>query len=282
MNSAIERSIEFIWERYDEPLSLSDIACSAILSRFHFCRIFKDATGVSPGRFLSAVRIYQAKRMLLNTPMKVTDISFAVGYNSLGSFTNHFTASVGVSPGRFRRVSGNVDFEQSVRPPVRLGLDGTVTGTVTKPEGFGWTRVYLGVFDDPIVQRHPIAGTVFDVSASAGPHPYRLANVPNGAWFIHAVAAADTLDREPWARRTVLVDTGKLGLLRPGASVSADISLRLRRPTDLPILLALPDLETQPDSTEAEMAEILAAQAVSGTVLSRTGKVVPAGGADRR
>src|SRR5712671_1010922 len=124
MNSAVERAIKCIWERYDEPLSLADIACSAILSRFHFSRIFKDATGVSPGRFLSAVRIYQAKRMLLNTRMNVTDISFAVGYNSLGSFTNHFTASVGVSPGRFRRASGNVAFEQSARPLARPGLDG--------------------------------------------------------------------------------------------------------------------------------------------------------------
>jgi AraC family transcriptional regulator len=264
MNSAIERSIEFIWERYDEPLSLTDIACSAILSRFHFCRIFKEATGVSPGRFLSAVRILQAKRMLLNTNLKVTDISFAVGYNSLGSFTNHFSASVGVSPGRFRRVSGNVDFQQSVvRPLGRPGLDGTVTGTVTKPEGFGWTRVYLGVFGDPIVQRHPIAATVLDVSASDEPHPFRLANVPNGAWFIHAVAAADTMDREPWSRRTVLVDTRTLGLLRPGASVSADILLRHRRPTDLPILLALPDLETQSDRADTELAEIVTPQVLS-------------------
>src|ERR1035438_8130959 len=268
MNSAIERSIEFIWERYDEPLSLTDIARSAILSRFHFCRIFKEATGVSPGRFLSAVRIYQAKRMLLNTHLKVTDISFAVGYNSLGSFTNHFTASVGVSPGRFRRLSGKVAFEQSVLTLARPGLDGTVTGTVSKPDGFAWTRGYLGVFSDPLLPRPPLAATVLDVPASAEPHPYRLENVPNGAWFIHAVAAADTTDREPWARRTVLVDTSKLGLLRPGAGVSADISLRLRRPTDLPILLALPDLETQPDSTEAEMAEIVAAQAASGIVLS--------------
>jgi AraC family transcriptional regulator len=275
MNSAIERSIEFIWERYDEPLSLTDIAGSAILSRFHFCRIFKEATGVSPVRFLSAVRIYQAKRMLLNTHLKVTDISFAVGYNSLGPFTNHFTASVGVSPGRFRRLSGKVAFEQPVRPLASSGLDGIVTGTVTKPEGFAWTRVYLGVFSDPIVQRQPIAATVLDVPASAEPHPYQLENVPNGAWFIHAVAAADTTDREPWARRTVLVDTSKLGLLRPGASVSADISLRLRCPTDLPILLALPDLETRPDSADAEMAEIVTAQAASGIVLSRTGPAKP-------
>jgi AraC-like DNA-binding protein len=267
MNSAVESSVKFIWERYDEPLSLTDIACSAILSRFHFSRIFKDATGVSPGRFLSAVRIYQAKRMLLNTRMSVTDISFAVGYNSLGSFTNHFTASVGISPGRFRRVSGNVAFEQPAIPLARRGLDGTVTGTVTVPEGFTHTRVYLGVFSGPIVQGRPVATAILDVSASAEPHPWRLANVPNGAWFIHAVAIADTTDREPWARRTMLVETRNLGLLRPGGDVRADISLRLRRPTDPPILLALPDLETEQAGAAAEMAELLAGQTVSELVL---------------
>ena len=105
MNSPVEHAISYIWQRYSEPLSLSDIAASAILSRFHFSRVFKEATGVSPGRFLSAVRIYHAKRMLVTTSMNVTDISFAVGFNSLGSFTNHFTDSVGIAPGRFRRIS---------------------------------------------------------------------------------------------------------------------------------------------------------------------------------
>src|SRR6266705_7131655 len=57
MNSTVERAIKCICERYSEPLSLADVANSAILSRFHFSRIFRDATGVTPGRFLSAVRI---------------------------------------------------------------------------------------------------------------------------------------------------------------------------------------------------------------------------------
>ncbi|HEX6521708.1 MAG TPA: AraC family transcriptional regulator [Streptosporangiaceae bacterium] len=269
MNSAVERAIGCIWERYPEPLSLSDIARSAILSRFHFSRIFKDATGVSPGRFLSAVRIYQAKRMLLNTQMKVTDISFAVGFNSLGSFTNHFTASVGLSPGRFRRVAGDIAFEHMASPLARPGLDGTVTGTVTIPEGFAWTRVYLGVFSDPIIQCRPVAASILDVSASVQQHSYRLVNVPNGVWFIHAVAVADTTEREPWTRRTLLVGSRRLGLLRPGMTVSGDISLRLRRPTDLPILLALPDLETRQHSAEVEMAGILGEETVPDLVLSR-------------
>jgi AraC family transcriptional regulator len=274
MNSAVERAIKCIWERYDEPLSLSDIACSAILSRFHFSRIFKEATGVSPGRFLSAVRIYQAKRMLLNSPMTVTDVSFAVGYNSLGSFTNHFTASVGMSPGRFRRVSGNVAFEPPVRSVASSGLDGVVAGRVSIPDGVAWARAYLGIFSDPIVQRRPLATAVLDIPASAQPHPYRLAHVPNGAWFLHVVAVADTTDPEPWTRRTLLVGSRHLGLIRPGTGVTADISLRLRCPTDLPILLGLPDLDEE-KSIDAETAELAAEQVVTQVVLRATYGVVP-------
>ena len=104
MFSPVESAIARIWESYGEPLSLSDIAKSAILSRFHFCRVFTEATGVSPGRYLSAVRIYQAKRLLVSTSLSVTEISVAIGYNSLGSFTNRFTESVGASTTRFRRM----------------------------------------------------------------------------------------------------------------------------------------------------------------------------------
>ncbi|MFJ6837243.1 helix-turn-helix domain-containing protein [Streptomyces sp. NPDC091209] len=91
-------------ERYGELLALARIAESALLSRFHFTRLFKEETGLTPGRFLAAVRIHEAERLIGKTSMSITEVSYAVGYNSLGSFTN-FTASVGVSPSRFRRLA---------------------------------------------------------------------------------------------------------------------------------------------------------------------------------
>jgi transcriptional regulator GlxA family with amidase domain len=103
--SAVEQAIKYMRERYSEPLSLTDIARSATLSRSHFLRVFKEDTGVTPGQFLTAVRIHEAKRMVLATSMSVSDVSLAVGYSSLGSFTNRFTAVAGVSPGRFRCIA---------------------------------------------------------------------------------------------------------------------------------------------------------------------------------
>ena len=134
MFSPVESAIASIWESYGEPLSLSDIAKSAILSRFHFCRVFTEATGVSPGRYLSAVRIYQAKRLLVSTSLSVTDISLAIGYNSLGSFTNRFTESVGASPTRFRRMWGEgIHADPDPAPVEQAPASSWPNGTVTDP-----------------------------------------------------------------------------------------------------------------------------------------------------
>jgi AraC-like DNA-binding protein len=270
MNSAVERAIYCIWKQYNEPLSLHDIAQSAILSRFHFSRIFKDATGVSPGRYLSAVRIYQAKRLLVTTSMKVTEISFAVGFDSLGSFTNHFTDSVGISPSRFRRMARDRGFEppcwpRQARPAARVG--GMVAGAISLPEGYGVAHVYLGAFNTLIVQGSPAAAVVADVTSAGQPGRYRLADVPEGTWFVHAVAVADSTDPEPWTRRSLLVGGHEAVAVGAGVEIRADISLRPKCPTDLPILLALPDLEAGPDGfAQSGIRAVSVASGVSGRV----------------
>jgi AraC-like DNA-binding protein len=253
MNSAVERAITCIWDRYEEPLTLSDLADSAILSRFHFSRIFKESTGVSPVRFLYAVRIHEAKRMLLTTSLNVTDISFAVGYNSLGSFTNHFTDSVGVSPSRLRHLSGYGDFAQPYPRAQASSGQGTVTGTIRLPESYAVARVYVGIFNSPIVQRHPIAAITMDISP--GRCPYRLPGVPEGHWFIHAIAVADTVDPEPWTRRALLASGQTQAQVTAGDASEIPISLRPRCRMDLPVLLALPDLEA--DRDEFQPAEVM-------------------------
>jgi AraC family transcriptional regulator len=242
MDKAIERAIAYIWERYSEPLSLTDIARSAMLSRFYFARTFRNVTGVTPGRYLAAVRIYQAKRMLLSTSTSITDITYAVGYNSLGSFTTYFTKSVGVSPSQFRRISR--DEEAGLPLPIRepAAAHGTVAGTLNLPHSYADCRVYLGTFTTAIVQYQPSAATIVDMS-SRRPTAYLLHDVPAGTWMLHAVAVADTADDEPWARRTLMVSEPVQVTVTSGAVTQAVVRLRPRLPTDPPILFALPDLQ---------------------------------------
>jgi AraC family transcriptional regulator len=243
MNSAVERAAKFIWEHYSEPLSLADIARSASLSRFHLCRIFRAATRVSPCRFLSAVRIYQAKQMLLATSVNITDISFAVGYNSVGSFTNYFTTSVGVSPRVFRRMARDGGFGFPGPAAGAPSARGAVCGTISLPDGYATARVYLGIFASAVVQQQPSAAVVVDIPDGRRPPPYHLPYVPRGKWFIHAVGVADSTDPQPWTRRTALVGTHSPVSVTGGTVAHATMSLRPRRMTDPPVLLALPDLE---------------------------------------
>ena len=191
MNSAVDQAVNCMWQRYSDPLSLADMAHSAMLSRFHFARAFKEQTGVSPGRFLAAIRIYRAKRMLLIGTMSVAGVSSAVGYSSLGSFTSHFTDSVGISPSRFRHASRHDWASVCGMLPDSPVAEGAAMGTVRLPEGYAVARVYVGIFDSRILQRRPQAATVLDMT-SQRTHPYWLPRVPDGRWFLHAVAVADT------------------------------------------------------------------------------------------
>jgi AraC family transcriptional regulator len=243
MNSAVERAVTFIWEHYSEPLRLADIARSAQHSRFYLCRVFRAATRVSPCRFLSAVRIFQAKHMLLTSSTSVTDIALAVGYNSVGSFTNYFTASVGVSPRLFRRIAREEGFGFPFPVAGASPAHGAVYGTIALPGGYAGARVYVGAFPTPVVQHAPAAAVLVDLPDDGRSSLYHLPPVPRGKWFIHAVGVADSTDPEPWTRRTALVGVHHPVSVTGGAATRAAISLRPRRMTDPPVLLALPDLE---------------------------------------
>jgi AraC family transcriptional regulator len=258
LNSAIERAIARIWEGYSEPLSLSDIATSAILSRFHFSRVFRDATGVSPVRYLFAVRIYQAKRLLASTSLSVTEISLAVGYNSLGSFTNRFTDSVGASPSRFRRMCRDGIWPLTDGPGLTAGPDGTISGAVSLPAEYQAARVYVGAFPTPIVQCRPVSATIARTDQGASAH-YSLTGIPPGEWFVRAVTAADSTDPEPWTSRCLLVGGQGPLLVADCPVTAADIVLHPRRRADLPILFAVPDLEPGGIAVFEEAESVLAA-----------------------
>src|SRR6185437_2346845 len=100
--SAVQRVVSLIHRRYTEPLTLQDLAAEACYSTFHFTRVFHKEAGLPPGQFLTAVRLYHAKRLLAGTDMSIVDVVTSVGYSSVGTFTTRFTNATGVSPSAFR------------------------------------------------------------------------------------------------------------------------------------------------------------------------------------
>ena len=88
--------------RYAEPLTVADLAREAGLSRAHFSRAFAAAFGEPPHRYLLTRRLERAAALLRNTDRSVTEICFAVGLASVGSFTTSFRRAYGVPPLAYR------------------------------------------------------------------------------------------------------------------------------------------------------------------------------------
>lgn len=85
-----------------EPLTLDELARVAAMSPTHFLRAFRQAFGQTPHQFLTARRIERARYLLQTTNRSVTDICYAVGFESLGSFSWLFRRRMGVSPTAYR------------------------------------------------------------------------------------------------------------------------------------------------------------------------------------
>jgi AraC-like DNA-binding protein len=88
--------------RYDEPLTVADLAAAAMLSPAHFSREFRKAFGETPHQYLLTRRLQRAAELLRHTDHSVADICMRVGLESVGSFTSSFRRIYGMTPTRYR------------------------------------------------------------------------------------------------------------------------------------------------------------------------------------
>ncbi|WP_190342687.1 AraC family transcriptional regulator, partial [Leptolyngbya sp. FACHB-36] len=98
----LQTVFDYIYAHLDRDIALSDIANTLNLSQYHFCRLFKQSTSVTPHQYLTQCRIDRAKQLLQTTQLTITEIAFAVGLTNHSSFTRLFRQYVGVSPKVFR------------------------------------------------------------------------------------------------------------------------------------------------------------------------------------
>lgn len=101
----LDRARKFIDLCYDLPLDLDEISSHACFSRYHFLRLFRQAFNKTPHQYLVERRIERAKELLSANDLRVTDVCFEVGFQSLGSFSSLFHKSVGHAPVTFREKS---------------------------------------------------------------------------------------------------------------------------------------------------------------------------------
>ena len=98
----ITRAKEYIHEHQTEELSLGQVAKAVNTSTFYFCKMFKKVTGINFTDYLSRVRIEKAKNLLLNPNLRVSEIAFEVGFQSLTHFNRVFKKILGQSPTEYR------------------------------------------------------------------------------------------------------------------------------------------------------------------------------------
>ena len=98
----IRRAKEFINEHQTEDLTLGQVAKAVNTSTFYFCKMFKKATGINFTDYLSRVRIEKSKNLLLNPNLRVSEIAFEVGFQSLTHFNRVFKRILGQSPTDYR------------------------------------------------------------------------------------------------------------------------------------------------------------------------------------
>jgi AraC family transcriptional regulator len=99
----LKRVCEFIEANLEHDLRLEQLAQVACLSRYHFAREFKKATGRTVHEYLTARRLQRAKDLLEANESSIADIAFQCSFSSQANFTKAFVRSLGISPGRYRR-----------------------------------------------------------------------------------------------------------------------------------------------------------------------------------
>jgi AraC-like DNA-binding protein len=98
----IARAKQFILDNHTENLSLRLVSQAVNTSPFYFCKLFRKCTAVSFTGFVSRIRVEKAKHLLLNPNLRVSEIAFAVGFQSLTHFARMFKRTVGQSPTAYR------------------------------------------------------------------------------------------------------------------------------------------------------------------------------------
>jgi AraC family transcriptional regulator len=94
--------VDYIEANLAEDNSLQALADLAQVSPFHFCRSFKQSTGLSPHRYVLQLRIEEAQRLLKRTTLAISDVANRLGFSDQSHFTMVFRKFVGTTPARWR------------------------------------------------------------------------------------------------------------------------------------------------------------------------------------
>jgi AraC-like DNA-binding protein len=242
--TSVVRAIRHMKERLAVPLDLDELAQIAAISKFHLVRVFDETTGTTPHHFLSCLRIQRAKELLLNSDSSITDVCLEVGYNSLGSFSKTFSDLVGLSPQEFRAMPKRLTAKQFAMAiwrylAARKRISGpTIEGVVEgphRPKGF----TFVGSFTRGVPLGVPFSGTVM-----IGHGTFCIERPTMQEFHLLAALVPLSASLTEMAANIPISLVASLRVQNDPNTPPEKPCLRLRplRPTDPPIVMALPAL----------------------------------------
>lgn len=99
----LPQAIERMQSEYQKKLTLADLAAGSGYSPNYFHHVFTSVMGKTPQKYLTCVRVEQAKRLLIGTGTPLSEIAYACGFSSQAYFTEQFRAETGLTPGAYRK-----------------------------------------------------------------------------------------------------------------------------------------------------------------------------------
>jgi transcriptional regulator GlxA family with amidase domain len=96
-------------QQFQDPLTIAEMAGMTGMNNFHFIRTFKKNFNISPYHFLTCIRVYNAKRMLIETHLPISEISLSCGFKSASRFAAVFCRDTGQTPSRYRHTIRQTD-----------------------------------------------------------------------------------------------------------------------------------------------------------------------------
>lgn len=113
---------QFIHQHQGEPLELKQVAAQARMSSCYFCKKFKESTGFTFTEYVARTRVESAKNLLLNPRIRISEVAFEVGFQSITHFNRTFKELAGQCPSKFREdLSGRLAGVKDVRSSTKSG-----------------------------------------------------------------------------------------------------------------------------------------------------------------
>lgn len=229
----VEKVLAAARQRLHEQLTLDDLAKMACFSKFHFARMFRRVTGASPRRFLYALRLQEAKRLLATTSLSVAEVSNQVGYSSVGTFTSRFAASVGVSPAAYRRLRGDLSGMVRGEAP-----DPTVPGRIAgRCDGGIGGPMLVGLLRRPLPEGRPVR---YDLAGPSG--GWSFDHVPAGRWYLVAVGWGPDAELDSQRPPVLIAAKGPVKVGTDRGAVQVTLTMRPLRAVDPPLLFPVSPL----------------------------------------